>query len=234
MINDIKNLNELKYEKVDGILAIFTAIYTGMCIMLFWYIIFKLKWFDKFSNNFENKMFAKFIFYIPINIIQLLPIFIILKYRNQSLNSLGINKNKILKKIIIGIVLYVPIFLLNWKVLKILNLKVLTLESISIWNFLNILIEIAFVEEVIFRGYIQQRLRGLIKNRYVNLFIAAFLFGIIHVPFTLIQLNNVTFNHILASTIPRMIMHIYFVGVFKAGGNSILSSTITHTLSNFI
>lgn len=229
MINDIKNSNGLKYEKLDGILAIFMTIYISITTIIFWYIIIKWGWFDKFASNFENKMFAKFIFYIPLNIIELFPIFIILKYRNQSLKSVGINKNKILKQIIIGISLYLPLFLLNWKVLKVLNV-----ELMSIWGFMCMLIEIAFVEEVIFRGYIQQRLRGLIKNRYVNLFIAAFMFGIIHIPFTLIQFDNITFNNIVLSIIPRMIMHIYFVGVFKAGGNSILSSTITHTLYNFI
>ena len=96
------------------------------------------------------------------------------------------------------------------------------------------LIEIAFVEEVIFRGYVQQRLRGLIKNRYLNLLIVSFMFGIIHLPFTLIQFDNITFLQVFLSTMPRMIMHIYFVGVFKAGDNSILSSTIVHGINNFI
>lgn len=229
MINNIKNSNEIRYEKLDGILAIFMTIYISIITIIFWYLISKLGWGDEFVSNFENKMFAKVIFYIPLDIIELFPIFIILKYRNQSLKSIGINKNKILKQIIIGISLYLPLFLLNWKVLKVLNV-----ELMSIWGFMCMLIEIAFVEEVIFRGYIQQRLRGLIKNRYVNLFIAAFMFGIIHIPFTLIQFDNITFNNIVLSIIPRMIMHIYFVGVFKAGGNSILSSTITHALYNFI
>lgn len=229
MINNIKNSNELKYEKLDGILAIFITIYISIITIIFWYIIFKLGWFDKFASNFENKIFAKFIFYIPLNIIELLPIFIILKYRNQSLNSVGINKNKILKQVILGITLYLPLFLLNWKSIKILNI-----ESISIWGFIYMLIEIAFVEEIIFRGYVQQRLRGLINNRYFNLLIAAFMFGIIHIPFTLIQFDNITFNDIVLSTMPRMIMHIYFVGVFKAGDNSILSSTITHAINNYI
>ena len=229
MINDIKNSNELKYEKLDGILAIFMTIYISITTIIFWYIIIKWGWFDKFASNFENKMFAKFIFYIPLNIIELFPIFIILKYRNQSLKSVGINKNKILKQIIIGISFYLPLFLLSWKSLKILNI-----ESISIWSFMYMLIEIAFVEEVIFRGYVQQRLRGLIKNRYLNLLIVSFMFGIIHLPFTLIQFDNITFLQVFLSTMPRMIMHIYFVGVFKAGDNSILSSTIVHGINNFI
>lgn len=231
MINYIKNSSELKYEKVDGILAIFMTIYISIITIIFWYIIFKFRWFDKFASNFENKMFAKFIFYIPINIIQLTPIFIILKYRNQSLNSIGINKNKILKQILIGIILYLPLFLLNWKSIKTLNIESI---SLSIWDFMYMLIEIAFVEEIIFRGYVQQRLRGLIKNRYFNLLIVAFMFGIMHVPSTLIQVDYITFNDIVLSVMPRMIMHIYFVGVFKAGDNSILSSSITHAINNYI
>ncbi|MDO5779367.1 MAG: CPBP family intramembrane metalloprotease [Clostridium sp.] len=229
MINNIKNSNEIRYEKLDGILAIFMTIYISIITIIFWYLISKLGWGDEFVSNFENKMFAKVIFYIPLDIIELFPIFIILKYRNQSLKSIGINKNKILKQIIIGISLYLPLFLLNWKSTKILNV-----ESMSIWNFMYMLMEIAFVEEVIFRGYIQQRLRGLIKNRYINLFVVAFMFGIIHLPFTLIKFDNVTFNDVVLSTAPRMIKHIYFVGVFKAGDNSILSSTITHAMNNFI
>lgn len=101
------------------------------------------------------------------------------------------------------------------------------------WNFLYMLIEIAFVEEIIFRGYVQQRLRGIIKNKYINLFIVAFIFGIMHIPITLIQ-GNLSIMEVSLSIIPKMIMHIYFVGVYKMGNNSILSSTIVHSLNNFI
>ena len=227
MINDIKNLNEVKYEKLDGILAIFMTIYISIIIIIFLYIISKLGCLDKFASNFENKLFAKFIFYIPLALVELLPIFIILKCRNQSLKSVGINKNKIFRQIIIGISLYLPLFLLN-KYVNIANMK-----SMSIWNFLYMFIEIAFVEEIIFRGYVQQRLRGIIKNKYINLFIGAFIFGIMHIPIMLIQ-GNISIIEVSLITIPKMIMHIYFVGVYKMGNNSILSSTIVHSLNNLL
>lgn len=228
MINDIKNLNEVKYEKLDGILAIFITIYISIITIIFVYIISKLGWLDKFASNFENRLFARFIFYIPLALVELLPLFIILKCRNQSLKSVGINKNKIFRQIIIGISLYLPLFLLNWKYVNVANMK-----SMSMWNFLYMLIEIAFVEEIIFRGYVQQRLRGIIKNKYINLFIVAFIFGIMHIPITLIQ-GNLSIMEVSLSIIPKMIMHIYFVGVYKMGNNSILSSTIVHSLNNFI
>ncbi|MDU2491743.1 MAG: CPBP family intramembrane glutamic endopeptidase [Clostridium celatum] len=103
----------------------------------------------------------------------------------------------------------------------------------SIWNFLYMLIEIALVEEIIFRGFLQQRLKGLIKNKYVNLLVVAFVFGSIHIPFILAQ-SNLTFFQVFILVIPKMIMHIYFVGIYKAGNNSVLSATIAHGVNNFI
>ena len=47
MINDIKDLNEVKYEKLDGNLAIFMAIYISIITIIFVYIISKLGWLDK-------------------------------------------------------------------------------------------------------------------------------------------------------------------------------------------
>lgn len=228
MISDIKNLNDVEYEKLDGILAIFMTIYISIITVIFVYIISKLGWNDKFISNFENRLFGKFIFYIPVALVELLPVFIILKFRNQSLESVGINKNKIFKQIIIGISLYLPLFLLNWKYFNVANMK-----SMSIWSFLCMLIEIAFVEEIIFRGYIQQRLRGIIKNKYINLFIVSFIFGIMHIPITIIQ-GNFSIIELCLLIIPKMIMHIYFVVVYKLGNNSVLSSTIVHSLNNFI
>ena len=228
MISDIKNLNDVEYEKLDGILAIFMTIYISIITFIFVYIISKLGWHDKFISNFENRLFGKFIFYIPVALVELLPVFIILKFRNQSLESVGINKNKIFKQIIIGIILYLPLFLLNWKSVNVANMKL-----ISIWSFLYMLIEIAFVEEVIFRGYIQLRLRGIIKNKYINLLIVSFIFGIMHIPITLIQ-GNIRITVVCLSIIFRMTMHIYFVVVYKVGNNSVLSSTIVHLLNNLL
>lgn len=228
MISNIKNLNDIEYEKLDGILAIFMTIYISIITVIFVYIISKLGWNDKFVSNFENKLFGKFIFYIPLAVVELLPIFIILKFRNQSLESVGINKNKIFKQIIIGISMYLPLFLLNWKYFNVANIK-----SMSIWSFLYMLIEIAFVEEVIFRGYIQQRLRGIIKNKYINLLIVSFIFGIMHIPITIIQ-GNISITVACLSIIPKMAIHIYLVVVYKVGNNSVLSTTILHSLNNLL
>jgi len=162
--------NELNVSKVDGFLAIFMIGYVFFSTAINRYIVFDLALWDKFASYFNNRLFAKFLFHIPLSLFQILPIFIILKYRKQSLKSIGFNKVKILKQISIGIILYIPLYLLllilNW--VQGINFN---LDSMSIWNFLYMLIEIALVEEIIFRGFLQQRLKGLIKNKYVNLYI---------------------------------------------------------------
>ena len=224
--------NELNVSKVDGVLAIFMIGYVFFSTAIDRYIVFDLVLWDKFASYFNNRLFARFLFHIPLSLFQILPIFIILKYRKQSLKSICFNKVKKLKQISIGIILYIPLYLLllilNW--VQGINFN---LDSMSIWNFLYMLIEIALVEEIIFRGFLQQRLKGLIKNKYVNLLVVAFVFGSIHIPFILAQ-SNLTFFQVFISVIPKMIMHIYFVGIYKAGNNSVLSATIAHGVNNFI
>lgn len=224
--------NELNISKIDGFLAIFMISYVFFYTAICRYIVFDLELWDKFAGYFDNRLFARFLFQIPLSLFQVLPIFIMLKYRKQNLKSIGFDKIKILKQIIIGIILYIPLCLLllisNWK----LGINI-NLDSMSIWSFLYMMIDIALVEEIIFRGFIQQRLKGLIKNKYVNLLVVAFVFGSIHIPFILAQ-SNLTFVQVFVSVIPKMVMHIYFVGIYKAGNNSVISSTITHGINNFI
>ena len=223
---------ELNVSKIDGFLAVFMIGYVFFSTSICRYIVFDLALWDKFASYFNNRLFARFLFHIPLSLFQIFPIFIILKYRKQSLKSIGFNKVQILKQISIGIILYIPLYLLslilNW--VPGINFN---LDSMSIWSFLYMLIEIALVEEIIFRGFLQQRLKGLIKNKYVNLLIVAFIFGSIHIPFILAQ-SNLTFVQVFISIIPKMIMHIYFVGIYKAGNNSVLSATIAHGVNNFI
>ena len=223
---------ELNVSKIDGFLAVFMIGYVFFSTAIGRYIVFDLALWDKFASYFNNRLFARFLFHIPLSLFQIFPIFIILKYRKQSLKSIGFNKTQILKQIIIGIILYIPLYLLSLilNLVPSINLK---LDSMSIWSFLYMLIEIALVEEIIFRGFLQQRLKGLIKNKYINLLIVAFIFGSMHIPFILAQ-SNLTFVQVFILVIPKMIMHIYFVGIYKAGNNSVLSATIAHGVNNFI
>lgn len=103
--------NELKFNKIDGFLAIFMIGYVFLSLLICKYIIFDLELWSKFIGYFHNRFFGKFLFYIPINLFQ----------------------------------------------------------------------------------------------------VQAFI-----------------------SVIPKMVIHVYFVGIYKAGGNSVLSSTITHGINNFI
>lgn len=60
-----------------------------------------------------------------------------------------------------------------------------------------------------------------------------FIFGAMHIPVILIK-GNLSIIEVSFSIIPEMIMHIYFVGVYKIANNSVLSSTIVNSINNFI
>ena len=132
MLNIIKKYdNGIKFNKIDGVLAIFM-----ICYIIFWmfiqrYIMFDLKLFNRFMIHFNDKSLAQFLVYIPLSLFQVVPIFIILKYRKQSLKSIGFNKEKVLKQIGIGMVFYVPICLitliLNWKLGVKINFNLLSI-----------------------------------------------------------------------------------------------------------
>lgn len=58
----------------------------------------------------------------------------------------------------------------------------------------------AFVEETIYRGYIEARLTGLFRNEHIASIVTAILFILAHYPVKWIssqQFNTLTFPHIL-------------------------------------
>ena len=103
---------ELNVSKIDGFLAVFMIGYVFFSTAIGRYIVFDLALWDKFASYFNNRLFARFLFHIPLSLFQIFPIFIILKYRKQSLKSIGFNKVQILKQISIGIILYIQLNLL--------------------------------------------------------------------------------------------------------------------------
>ena len=196
------------------------------------YILFDLNLFEKFAFYFNNRLLARFLFSIPLCILQIFPICIILRIRNQNLKSIGFIKNNLLKQFILGIIFSIPLISVTIVINYISGIK-LNFESISIWSFLYMFVNIALPEEIIFRGFIPSRLGTLIKNKYLNILCVSFIFGVIHIPFMLAQYKFTTIELIIA-IIPKSLYHIYFSYLYKLSDNSILSPTIAHALNNLI
>ena len=119
------------------------------------------------------------LWYILINGVMFIPIYIIIRNQNISLNEIGINFK--------SIHIYFPIALIIGMVFAALEYRILDpsalIENIGIFNLIKIAIVmfvfIGAAEELIFRSILQTRLEKVIglKN---GLFLTGILFGIMH------------------------------------------------------
>lgn len=231
---ECKNEYRDEFNLLDGLLAIGYFFFYMILLFLFGLLMFKTDIYSRF-NFFENKNLNKFIFYIPISLITILPIIVIMYLRKQSLASIGIKKKNILKSIFLGILFALP-FALPTIIIGINKGYEFANIVVMIWEFLYYLLCIGFVEELVFRGFIQTRIRGLIKNKWLGIVIVGLMFGLMHIPFQMLKANMSILQFIqqdIFHLITTMILHIYFVYIYTRDEN-IVAPTLTHTLINFI
>ncbi len=227
------NESILKINRNDGIVSILYYIYYLSFIYLFGLFYIKMKPYI-YTSGF-SKEFTAFVYYIPVPILTLLPLAFILKFRKQSFASIGIKKDKILRSLILGFTyslpVSVPFFIYSLYQGSRLNLNIFDL----FWLFLYYFICIAFVEEVIFRGYIQTRIQTIIKNKWLSIYTVGLMFAFMHVPFQML-IANMSFIQFLLNDYIHLIItglyHIYFVYIYTRE-NHILAPTLTHAVINF-
>jgi uncharacterized protein len=223
-------------NKTDGILSLTYYFYYLVMIYLFGILLFKTQIYENLGSYFNSKSMFRFIFYIPNIIIDILPIFIILKFRKQNLSSIGLQaNNKIVKSILLGVIGSIPFVVLN--VIGPISSGMTINPNIFdlFWIFLFYLICIAFTEEVMFRGFLQTRIQGLIKNKWVGTIFVGVLFGLMHIPFQMLKTNMSPIDFImsdLSHLLTTCVIHIYLVFLYRRN-NNLIAPTIAHTLMDF-
>jgi hypothetical protein len=100
-------------DKKDGLLCLAVYVYYMIVIYLFGLLLFNTSIYDNLSAYFKSKTLFRFLFYIPDTIINMLPVFIILLLRRQSLSTIGISKKNVGKSVLIGIAGSIPFSLAN-------------------------------------------------------------------------------------------------------------------------
>ena len=225
--------NVKEYNKVDGILAIAYLLYMVAFLVLSGLFLFRSSWGNQLFSWIKTIPISKILLYIPFVLIEAGPVFIILKCRKQSLKSIGLKKEKILKCILLGVLFAVLPTLWNMSALKFGNL--LNLPD-ALLTFVYLFFEIAFVEEVIFRGFIQTRIQGLIRSKWFSIILVGLMFSLMHIPFYAVE-YNVSFAQRFQSDILHLaicfLMHIYYVYLYTRD-NNILAPVVAHALVDFI
>lgn len=182
------------------------------------YLLIIKKYFINVSQ--KESFFLQLIIYL----LQLFPVFTIILFRKENISSLGITKNNLFKSIIIGIIIGITYFILVNSVFKV-N-KVMDIISADSFNSFISFFIVGFVEEVIFRGYLQTRLiywLGTIKGYLLT----SVIFSFFHIPNRLI-LGNLNFNSALISCIELILPSLLF-GYIMLKTKNIFASSVFHT-----
>ena len=117
--------------------------------------------------------------------------------KDRNIYNLGFRKEKLRINLIISLIIIVMTFVVIW-VFGDLAFKEL------IKQMLYYLFYIAAIEEIMFRGLIQNYLFGFKLNKYVIFTIGALFFSFMHIPFQMFVHNNVSLNY-LVEALPNLI-----------------------------
>lgn len=134
-------------------------------------------------------------------IIAIIGILIVIT-KDKNIINLGFTKEKIKMNIIISFLIIIITF-----VISVIAGKYPILRLIR--GSLYYLFYVSLLEEILFRGFIQNYLCGLKCNKYVIFIMGALLFSLIHLPFQMYVNNNVSLNYILEA-LPQLLFCFVF------------------------
>ncbi len=122
---------------------------------------------------------------------------LIVLVKDKNISNLGFSKEKLKSNLIISLCIVVITFVI--------------ILIFSEYPFSNLLMQmlynlfyIAAIEEILFRGLIQNYLFGLKLNKYLVFTIGALFFSFMHIPFQMFVHNNVSLGY-LVEALPNLI-----------------------------
>lgn len=122
---------------------------------------------------------------------------LIVLVKDKNISNLGFSKEKLKSNLIISLYIVVATFAI---ILIFSDLPFSNLLMQMLYN----LIYIAAIEEILFRGLIQNYLFGLKLNKYLVFTIGALFFSFMHIPFQMFVHNNVSLDY-LVEALPNLI-----------------------------
>ncbi len=207
------------YTRIDGILAI---VYYVILMILYFFM----------GRLYLNKQIY---LGIPINLLCALICILIVLLRKQKLSSLGITKYKLKSSIILGSFLGILFLVFNGIIPALFSERELISADMLLYNIFYFFTVIGFVEELIFRGFIQTRLYGIIKNNFLAIIITGVMFSLMHIPFQMSHVNMSLSQFFSENTLWLITLvgwHVFFNFLYKKY-NSIFTGTIVHGFMNF-
>jgi membrane protease YdiL (CAAX protease family) len=213
---DYNIIDSKKSAKISLLVAVVEIIITTIYLII-------IKSFFMYASQIEGLILLTMNY-----LIQIFVVIAVIKIRKETLSSLGITKNNLLKSIITGILISLVYYILIRSLFKNKLMDITSLKSCIL--FINYTV-VGFSEEIIFRGYLQGRLTswlGTIKG----LFITSIIFSFFHLPNRLIfgeaSFLSAAMNCILLLPISMLLGYIFIKT------KSIFTGSIFHTFNDWI
>ena len=134
--------------------------------------------------------------YYVISWLLLVVAILIVIIKDKSIAGLGFTKENVKTNFIISALIIIISFAISIIIGKYPILKLLEYSSYYLFY-------VAFREEIVYRGIIQNYLFGLDCNKYIIFLIGAVLFSLGHIPFQMYVHNDVSFSYII-NVLPQL------------------------------
>ena len=226
-----------QYTKKDGIHALLYAGYTAIVLFIGFVIIDGLGS-DVFRDSEGSLTFMAELLGIAFVVFTLTPLFVVLKKKRQSLRSVGLHLIEWKQALVGGLIFVVGIVLLTAVVPGLLMGQQLNNPIRILWLIVYLLI-MAVWEDIVYVGYVQTRIYGLVKKDFWAIALGGFIFAAIHYPNLFFRffaggaLLDVSLPlYFLFMSASWVLMHVVFNHVFRHF-RSIITVLLLHFSSNF-
>jgi membrane protease YdiL (CAAX protease family) len=187
---------------------------------------------------FENgKNFALgLILVIPVNIFLIMICIRLVKLRRQKPNSIGLTRKNLIKSLLLGLIAGGISFSFITIIPALRAGGKWQLEfGILLFLIFYQLVIVGFCEEIIFRGFIQTRLYGLIKSDNLAKILGGVLFATMHIPYNVFSMNGGNLTEFLANNssmlVALFVWHFVFNFLYRKY-NSLAAPVAFHCLMN--
>ncbi len=217
-----------KYGRIDALYALIVYV-----VMIFLFLLMGKLFVYKSSN-----LTAVYTFIVTcfVSLFLIGSVFLLCSVRKQKLVTVGFSKTYALQSFGMGMSLLMIVIALKGFTSVYNGSKIQTDIVLIVMNVIYYLIFIAFMEEVVIRGYIGTRLYGYFTNKRLSIVIVGIMFSFEHIPFhmTVAQMSLVEY---ISQNWENLIFIIIFHFIFQwlyAKYNSIIAPTIFHFIWDFI
>jgi membrane protease YdiL (CAAX protease family) len=173
---------------------------------------------------------------ILVNILLMAIVLLVVRIRKQKLSTVGFTFHNFKRALIVGTATGLIFSVCGNIIPTILSGGEWTGWDSILWNFFYMLINIALIEELVFRGYIQTRLYGVFKSDVSSIIVGGLLFMGSHIPFQLFNRNGGNIIEFISGNylwlFSTFVIHLFFNFLYRKY-NSLTASTASHFLMNF-